>query len=475
MSYILIQNATELPLWGMRLLGYSNKDKSQIGQFGTGLKETVALLCRLELLPIIFSGLCRIDFSVKERGGQDEICFKLSEDRDEFESDRWHGLGIHPNFGKADWVDPWMALREIFCNAIDASGIENLYHDVISDDPYGKSNCTRIYLPLNTQLLNAYSTIENKILHLKKREPVSHCTEFGHSMAKVKDLPACQIFHRGIWIQEARKASLWDYELYYIKLNESRNCDWYRVQGQIAGLIARFDTDAIMVLIEETAKLTQSETNYLEQDILHAVSNHLDVSCSNWADAFKALYGEDAVLCINDSYTYNRIKEAKKRPVIIEHNGLMSCLKAVGIPHFATTLESIRGFSPCTEIRDASPKEQEVFNQVWYELSLLGCFHQESPKPPLKLFREPLGQTKITFGKYVDGICYINEEFIGSKVERIACLEEICHHLSSADDETREFQTYLLEVLNKSMERSSFLLKQKYSDERMVCDEDAEI
>ena len=66
MSTILIQNPGELPIWGMRLLGLSNKNEDQIGKFGTGLKESIALLARMGQFPIIFSGTNRIDFSIQE-------------------------------------------------------------------------------------------------------------------------------------------------------------------------------------------------------------------------------------------------------------------------------------------------------------------------------------------------------------------------------------------------------------------------
>ena len=119
---IIIQNAGELPIWGMRLLGLSNKNSGQIGKFGTGLKESIALLARMGVSPIIFSGTCRIDFSTQSIDGQQELCFMLSEQRARFVENEWHGLGLHPNFGKSDWADPWMVFRELICNAIDESG-----------------------------------------------------------------------------------------------------------------------------------------------------------------------------------------------------------------------------------------------------------------------------------------------------------------------------------------------------------------
>ena len=138
MSTILIQNPGELPIWGMRLLGLSNKNEDQIGKFGTGLKESIALLARMGQFPIIFSGTNRIDFSIQEfDDDQQEISFKMSEYRARFAAGMWHGLGIHPNFGQADWDDSWMVFRELVCNSLDEGGVEGLYHDVVSVDPEG--------------------------------------------------------------------------------------------------------------------------------------------------------------------------------------------------------------------------------------------------------------------------------------------------------------------------------------------------
>ncbi|KKM64362.1 hypothetical protein LCGC14_1502220, partial [marine sediment metagenome] len=71
-GHVLIQNSGELPIWGLRLMGFSDKTADKIGRFGTGLKESIALLARLGLQPIIFSGELRVDFKVQLLDEQEE-------------------------------------------------------------------------------------------------------------------------------------------------------------------------------------------------------------------------------------------------------------------------------------------------------------------------------------------------------------------------------------------------------------------
>lgn len=171
-NYLLIQNKNELPLFGIRLLGLSTKKSSQIGKFGTGLKEAIALLVRNNHKFIIFSGTNKIDFSIEEVSGQQEICFTMSQDTDRYKANEPHGLGIHPKFGHHDWTDEWQALREVFCNAID-EGIEFLHHDLVKEDEIeGVAGSTRIYIQANMPIIKAYGEIESRLLMLSDVEPI---------------------------------------------------------------------------------------------------------------------------------------------------------------------------------------------------------------------------------------------------------------------------------------------------------------
>lgn len=443
MSYILIQNKGELPLWGMRLLGLSNKNEDQIGQFGTGLKEAIALLARNGLFPIIYSGLLRMDFSVQELDGQEEICFRLSEQRDRFTGGDWHGLGVHPNFGKADWDNPWMIFREIICNALDASGKENLYHDVTSLDPEGHPGATRVYVPAIPEMLEAYGSIYHRLLPLSTYTTEQVAPDIGRAISKRKQ-KNLQVFYKGIWIQEAEEASLFDYEIHHLKLNESRSADWYNVNNAISRMIAFFSVKQAQSLLTTVLK---DEREIYETSILPNAAYYIDKDANNWREAFFSLFGDNAVLTDNSKFFYDKLIQMGKNPVVVT-GGLYSLLQNAGVPTAGTTLS--REQMEWQDVTEPTTKAQEVFDTVWHRLTEAGLTRGAS-KPPLRLFTERLGKTVVTFGQYYGGTCYINIACCGSKHERWACIGEILHHVTQANDGSMELQHFLLEAIDTFM------------------------
>ncbi len=438
-SHILIQNKGELPVWGIRLMGLSNKDANQIGQFGTGLKESIALLARMDLFPIIYSGEMRMDFSIQNMDGQDEICFMLSEDRQRFVANEWHGLGIHPDFGKADWNNPWMIFREVVCNALDESGTDDLFHECSMRQPEGVAGATRVYIPVTPEIMEAYTSINRKLLPLGDHTIAYSVSGYGRLIEKREDAKL-QVFHRGVWIQEHQDESLYDYDLDGIKLNESRSCDWHSVTTQTGIVIAQFSEDQAQALLN--AMLVDNRTIW-ERHCLTNGTYYVDKKSEAWQNAWTSIFGDNAVLTDTSAYFHDKLKRMGKTPIIVSDSGLMSFLKSAGIPHVAQVLT--REDRKWDTVADPDEESQDVFDFVWNRLGVAGLQHGKE-KPPLRIFTELLGSAEVTFGAYHGGTCYINRACVGSIQERRACLEELAHHISGASDESREFQMFLLEV-----------------------------
>ncbi|MCK5131721.1 MAG: hypothetical protein KAR40_06160 [Candidatus Sabulitectum sp.] len=445
MSNILIQNSGELPIWGIRLMGLSNKDESKIGRFGTGLKESIALLARMDNLPIIYSGECRVEFEIQTITGQEEICFKLSHQQDIFGPDTWHPLGIHPNMGHHDWTDPWMIFREIVCNALDESGQESLYHDVVSTEPEGVAGSTRIYIPMSKEILIAYTSIEEKILCLGNKE-VTHSTGVGNCLKKGKN-KQLQIYTRGVWVQENGKSvSLWDYELRGLKLNESRAADWYDINSSMRLVMTEYTKAQVKTLLDVAIANDIDAKGYHEVRCLNGFAHYLSVDHYNWREAFLDIYGEKAVITTNDRFMFDKIEEAGFKPVVIENGDLYSALKAVGVQSYMHLIsKEDRDFQ---EILTPTLEAQEVYDGIWDKMEAIG-FTNGKKKPELKQFRQKHGEDKVIFGRYMKETVYLNRDHQGGVEERRACVEEIAHHSSNADDETRALQTYLVELVER--------------------------
>ncbi len=444
-GHVLIQNRGEVPIWGIRLMGFSPKGDDKIGRFGTGLKESIALLARLGLQPIIFSGKLRMDFKVELMDGQEEICFKLSEERGRFAADEWHGLGIHPNLGRHDWDDPWMIFREVICNALDESGVGNLYHDICYHDPEGVAGATRFYVPATKEIVEAYETIEDKMLPLGRYEVETEVTGVGRAI-KNRKKDKLQVFHRGVWIQENTLESLFDYEIDDIKLNESRSADWYTINSEVAKMVAFYTQPQAQELL--WAVITDQRKNLYEADVLQSASYYVELDQQAWTHAFYALFGENAVLTDSSVCVYDKLKKVGRDPVVVSHSGLRDLLRAAGVRTAERVLT--REQREWQSIAEPSDETRKVFDGVWNRLAWANMtFGAEQPE--LRLFVEEPGKSSITFGSYASGLVYLNESIVGSAKERQTCLEELAHHISKSGDETREFQTFLLEIADHFM------------------------
>lgn len=429
MGYIIIQNKGELPLWGMRLLGLSNKSEQQIGRFGTGLKESIAMLVRKGIPPIIFSGETKIEFSIQEMDGQQEICFRLSQPKGQFQEDKWHGLGMHPNFGHHDWNDAWMMFREIICNAVDESGIENLYHDVTNTELDGRAGSTRIYIPVTNEILSAYSTVHERLLFLTKPEvavSTSSCTIYHK-----RNRASIQIYTKGVWVQESAEESLFDYEIHGLRLNESRSADWYNINNKTAESLPQFTTEMAEDLLRhciekgkqcyELDQMYQAATCHYRIVQSPSPSNPFAVvpfrntppsSSSNWKKAFQNIFGTNAVLTNNDANYYDKLTSAGKTPVIVTHKALYDFLNNMGVPTSDNSLSKIeRDFD---SVEEPSRSSQEKFDAIWETFKNRGITGNKI-KPPLKIFTR--GSASELKAVNIDGQCLIPRQLVGSQKE----------------------------------------------------------
>lgn len=116
MKYLKITNNGELDIRLVALMGGTtkSKDKFKIGQFGTGLKYTLAFLYRNNLDFKIFVGTDEVKLHTEKEIIRNEtfeiICINGQR------------TSITTKMGE-DWL-AWMIVRELWCNALDEGGAE---------------------------------------------------------------------------------------------------------------------------------------------------------------------------------------------------------------------------------------------------------------------------------------------------------------------------------------------------------------
>lgn len=114
---IVFENAGEIDIDAITTFGVSVKvGENPIGFFGTGLKYAIAVLLRTDHKVSIWSGDRQLRFTTERR----EVRMKPFDFVLMREGDRLTPMGFTTELGKT-WK-PWMAYRELYCNARDEGG-----------------------------------------------------------------------------------------------------------------------------------------------------------------------------------------------------------------------------------------------------------------------------------------------------------------------------------------------------------------
>lgn len=347
-------------------------------------------------------------------------------------------------YGRKDWQDRWMALRELFCNAQDAGG---LHHDVVSGEPKGVAGATRIYLPVDPEMLTAYTACYGRLLFLQERDTAQMVSSVGRAMPKRRPDEKLQIYHRGVWIQEAKIRSLFDYELSDLRLNECRTADWWSVNWELGRIVANFNREMAAVVI---AARDEADPVYEMTVLGHA--KDLVSDDDDWKDAWESLYGEKAVATTADGHLYERLKDAGWKPIVVTNISLFELLKRAGVRTVVGTLS--QQDQTYELVKHAEPGTEFIFNETWDSFDRHGLTKGKL-KPQVVVFKQRPGATEHVLGSYGDNICYINLDVVGSMQERWACVEEIAHHISGSLDFSRGFQLFFVEALSEMLNGST--------------------
>lgn len=158
MKYLKIQNNGELDIRLVALMGGTTKanDKYKIGQFGTGLKYTLAFLYRNNLDFAIYAGENKVNLHTEKetiRGEEFEIvCINGQR------------TSITTKMGE-DW-QPWMIVRELWCNALDEGGAFKDETDYL----IGEENTTTFYIQVDSQIADVIKNWHKYFIH--NQEPI---------------------------------------------------------------------------------------------------------------------------------------------------------------------------------------------------------------------------------------------------------------------------------------------------------------
>lgn len=441
MKYLLIQNQGQIDPFDLNYMGASDKrnDNSKIGFFGSGNKYALATLLKNKIPFRIFSGLDEIEVktkTIKRPGKEMEFQNFYFEYKGQV-IDTSHTVEMGPQW------QPWFAVREVYCNAIDEGGVQVV--PMVSDIT-PMEGVTRFYIgvtePIEPVISNWDKYFSNDRIDLFQELP-------GLKIFYRRD-KGLRIYRKGILVHEEEAAtSLFDYDLEDVSINESRvlehvyNARWVieRTIGQHGNkeLLQRILFGLHMGEIDRV-KIFEAECDF---------DYHIAKNKDNWKAAIEGF------TLINRSVAGNYMEQQTGDQYLLLPSGLIKSLVDKTEAEVTTFGIPRKGVVPFREYA-ADENQLVMLNTAIKFLEKAGYECEGIEFQIVKFDNAALfGATNM-----------INKIFVGNNalehgVRKVAfvILEELFHIESKLQDETRAFQNFILsKTLNEIEKRSGQFL-----------------
>lgn len=500
-AYLKIENPGVAPTAAFTLLGASTKrDTSSgqtIGKFGTGNKHGIAVCLRNKLSPMIFAGTLKMEFGTRPEkmenhvfnrvvvkyGGKDEqgVSRRATED-----------LGFVVEHGAVDWQGVDLALREFVSNALDraveegelnflsqlsanegsdfvqeamknntwqyysvkdqlskyretAQDFKNVTIEVVSANQVrARAGYTRIFVPLNDEVFKFYNNLSKWFLHFTEPESL-HLQVLPKRNRSITSEQGAVIYRRGVRVREVPNASLFDYNLEDLKLDESRQVDNWLVSHEAAKAFSQSDESILAALFQtflDNRKVWEhSFDNYgLEKGIANK-----DAS-DRWVKAFARVAGDNGVLSTVDG---GKLAARKGFTIVNAPEHFVTAAIKYGVPTPQTVLTADEKNG--REIFEATPQAIEAVDFAW-SLVLKHKLSNGKNRPEVKTYRQIMNFGSQTLGFYNNNTVYLNLDLCdgGDGLNHqllMTAFEEVAHHVSGACDFSRDFQDFILNLM----------------------------
>ncbi len=470
MNYLLIQNRGVAPVEGYTLLGMSTTSdcgvQGTIGQFGTGAKQAVNVLLRAGLKFWIYCGKTRLEFFTREEVIDDGLVEKTVRKvmcRLGGTSSKLIDCGWCLDFGVIDWNETAMALREFVSNAIDRTirqrgdFIEpmkdgNLAVITQTDDQrQAKAGYTRIYVELSSEVQRFFGELPKRFLHFSDDPSQVGRGLLPKAKRNLGDSLVPMVYREGVLVremQDTRRPSLFDYNFKAneLSIDECRNSSEYATRGECARLLRRTDSNALAVVYKSLIDGEETFESNLDQHYLCPSWDHpSDVEKKNWqAGWLKA--AQNGVLCTEeDTQAAEIVRRKGYAAKTVRSSSWVETAERFGVATAGAVLSASeqRG----REMVPASHAAIEAIDTVWGWLESLGMTQSKS-KPLVGCYREIMNAESEVHGYQDEGVVYLREDIsdVVSKYTLKVAFEEVCHYITGATDQSRDFQNFLIDA-----------------------------
>lgn len=417
MRYLKIQNNGELDIRLVALMGGTTKasDKYKIGQFGTGLKYTLAFLFRNN-----------IDFKIMI--GNEEVKIHLEEEiirNDKFEIICINGqrTSITTKMGE-DW-SAWMIVRELWCNAIDEGGQTREE----TDNVIGEAGKTTFFIQIDRQIQDVLKNWSKYFIH--DQQPIFKNDTYALYPAGDK----LTIYKHGVLIYEhAEKKSVFSYDVGNADINELREFKG-SVSQSVVWCLCKCNEEAARFFLE----------NVTDQ---HYEGDSMDYEWySSWGTSWTNVIGSGKLI-------YQKVLDE-----IIARGGSPNMASLIIVPKCVYTgltkqFEGIGALRVASKISDFyETYNEEVEGKIKQGLTILEhCGYPMHPELSFVFgfFEDKTVQARIELDKKK---IYVSNALIQQPLFVIVAMliEENEHFNTGLSDKTREFQQHFINLYARQL------------------------
>lgn len=416
MKYLKISNDGLLDIRLVALMGGTTKagDKFKIGQFGTGLKYTLAYLYRNNLDFKIFAGTEEIKTHIEK----EEIM------GDVFEIICINGqrTSITTKMGE-DW-SAWMIIRELWCNALDEGGA----HKEITEMVSGEENKTTFYIQEGMQITQVLKDWSKYFIH----DSIPVWGDATHKLYPAGD-HLC-MYKNGVLIHEnINEKSLFSYDIGDAEINELR---------EFKGIVSR----------ELTHSLLNAGENAIRYFLENVTEEHIEGGM-DW-DWFRSFSKSWTNVIGGAKIIYRKVLDDIKA-----RGGNPDESKLIIVPEriykaLTKQFEGIGAVTVASKIGDFyEDYSEECEKKIKQGLTILEecgyVFHPEL-RFVYGFFEDKTTMAKVDIRNKV---VYISKAFIQKPLFTLVSMliEENEHFNTGLSDETREFQQHFIDLYARQL------------------------
>lgn len=465
--FLKIENIGVADYDAFLLLGVSTTRNSScsetIGMFGSGTKHAICVMLRHGLNPIFYIDQLRMEFFTRNKSiagvsgiGQNvnQVCVKLSGKTKEGRTVKTEKeLGFVQEFGEIDWTDLNMGLREFVSNALDAShelgkGMNGVEIEPVEDNQVrAKAGYTRIFIYATPEVNKFYSSLGSRFLHFTQEDVYK-------SNVMVASGQTGRIYRRGVLVGELSTQSVFDYNIRNLELDESRNVKDYTARTEAGQQIVKGDVETIATFLRRAVCSTEK---FWEDDIpsysfdISYLSDNTKIR-ENWNNAWESVFGENAVLCIGDKHSVEKVEKKGYKPIVtkLHYHNILCKLGIRDDVCILTELERLPN--------EYSEPPQSLVNNVTKIWNWLWAQNLTNSKemPNIRVFSEIVksGSIRLGFFNAGDNTIYFNNEILGGETRILnkVILQELTHYITCSLSGTVDVQDFLLDVAIRSIE-----------------------